>query len=115
MKTQINKTIIKIIKIINIVKIFFKINKTINMKLIICEKPAQAREYSNVLSKYTNSEFKKEDGYYINSNNIIISYAIGHLIELAYPELYDQKYKAWKMEDLPCAITQTDYIFVVGF
>lgn len=71
------------------------------MKLIICEKPAQAREYSNVLSKYTNSEFKKEDGYFINSKDIIISYAIGHLIELANPELYDQKYKAWKIEDLP--------------
>lgn len=72
------------------------------MKLIICEKPLQAQEYVKVLTKYTNSQFKREEGFFSSSDKtLIVSYAIGHLFELSNPEIYNEKYKSWNVEDLP--------------
>jgi DNA topoisomerase III len=70
------------------------------MKLIICEKPAQAREYVSVFEKFTNSKFTKETGYYTNGE-YYISNAIGHLVQLAPAEMYNPDYKSWKVEHLP--------------
>lgn len=64
-------------------------------KLIIAEKPSVARDIAKVLN-CTN----KKDGY-IEGNNYIITWAIGHLVVLCNPEEYDIKYKKWTLNSLP--------------
>jgi len=63
--------------------------------LIITEKPSVAREYADILGVP-----KRGQGAY-NNNEYIITWCVGHLIEMSYPEKYDEKYKKWRMEDLP--------------
>ena len=64
-------------------------------KIIVTEKPSVARTFANVLGVSGNN-----NGY-IENDNWIITWCVGHLITLAYPEMYDEKYKEWKEEDLP--------------
>ena len=63
--------------------------------LVLCEKPSVAREIARVLgcNKTTKS--------YIESDKYIVTWALGHLIELKMPEHYDPKYKTWNLDDLP--------------
>lgn len=63
--------------------------------LIITEKPSVAREFANVL--HVNG---RQDGY-IENQEYVITWCVGHLVGLVYPESYDIKYKQWKLEDLP--------------
>lgn len=63
--------------------------------LIITEKPSVAREFANVLK--VNG---RQDGY-IENQEYVITWCVGHLVGLVYPEDYDMKYKKWKLEDLP--------------
>ncbi|MCM3694435.1 DNA topoisomerase III [Neobacillus niacini] len=63
--------------------------------LVIAEKPSVARDIANVL-KCT----KKGNGF-LEGNNYIVTWALGHLVTLADPEAYDNKYKTWNLEDLP--------------
>lgn len=63
--------------------------------LIIAEKPSVARDIASVL-KCT----KKGNGF-IEGKDYIVTWALGHLVTLADPEAYDQKYKTWNLEDLP--------------
>ncbi len=63
--------------------------------LIITEKPSVAREFATVLR--VNG---RQDGY-IENQDYVISWCVGHLVGLVYPEAYDMKYKKWKLEDLP--------------
>jgi DNA topoisomerase III len=65
------------------------------MKTIITEKPSVARDIAKVL-KVT----ERKDGYF-EGNGYFISWAFGHLVHLAYPESYDEKFKSWRMSDLP--------------
>lgn len=65
------------------------------MKLVIAEKPSVAMSYANILGAKT-----KCDGY-MQGNNYIVTWCVGHLIELAMPEVYDEKYKKWDMNNLP--------------
>lgn len=65
------------------------------MKLIVTEKLSVAKDIARVL-KIEN----KKDGY-IEGKEYIITWCIGHLIQLAYPEEYDPKYKSWNMNELP--------------
>ncbi|MPW26650.1 DNA topoisomerase III [Alkalibaculum sp. M08DMB] len=69
-------------------------------KLIIAEKPSVARDIARVI-KCT----KKGDGI-IEGSDYIITWALGHLVELAPPENYDEKYKSWNMIDLPIIPSQ---------
>lgn len=64
-------------------------------KLIITEKPSVARDFARVLGVGS-----KRDGY-IESSEYVITWCVGHLVEMLYPEAYDIKYKKWKTEDLP--------------
>lgn len=64
-------------------------------KLVLCEKPSVGRDIARVLKCN-----KKGNGYF-ESEKHIVTWALGHLVTLADPEMYDQKYKAWKLEDLP--------------
>jgi len=65
------------------------------MKLIVTEKPSVAKDIARVL-KVNNSR----DGY-IEGKDCIITWCVGHLIQLSYPENYNNKYKTWNMNDLP--------------
>ena len=63
--------------------------------LIITEKPSVAREYAKILNVSG-----KRDGF-IENENYIITWCVGHLIEMCYPDKYDEKYSKWNMADLP--------------
>jgi len=63
--------------------------------LVLAEKPSVAREIARVL------DCKQKHQHYIEGSHHIITWALGHLIELKMPEDYDPSYRTWKMEDLP--------------
>ena len=63
--------------------------------LVLAEKPSVARDIARVLGCK-----QKGDGCIIGPN-YIITWALGHLVTLADPDAYDDKYKAWRLEDLP--------------
>ncbi|OAH53197.1 DNA topoisomerase III [Domibacillus aminovorans] len=63
--------------------------------VVIAEKPSVARDIANVL-KCT----KKGNGF-LEGDKYIVTWALGHLVTLADPEAYDNKYKTWNLEDLP--------------
>lgn len=67
------------------------------MKLYIAEKPSLARAIVEVLPK----PHKKSDGYIESGNGDVVTWCIGHLLEQAPPEDYDEKYKKWLVEHLP--------------
>ena len=64
-------------------------------KLVITEKPSVAQSIAKVLSAT-----KRCNGY-LEGNGYLISWCIGHLVELAPPDHYDERYGKWKKEDLP--------------
>lgn len=64
--------------------------------LIITEKPSVAIEISKILPE----NFARQDGY-LEAKSQVITWAVGHLIELAMPQDYDAKYQRWQIEDLP--------------
>ena len=64
-------------------------------QLVVSEKPSVAMSYAKVLGA-TN----RQDGY-LEGNGYLVSWCVGHLVEMVYPEEYDIKYKKWKLEDLP--------------
>lgn len=63
--------------------------------LVIAEKPSVAQSYAKNLSAY-----KKQDGY-MEGENCLVSWCLGHLAEYAQPEEYDERYAKWKFDDLP--------------
>ncbi|SFH63240.1 DNA topoisomerase III [Pisciglobus halotolerans] len=63
--------------------------------LVLAEKPSVARDIAHVLNCS-----KKGNGF-LEGSHYIVTWALGHLVTLADPEVYDQKYKTWKLEDLP--------------
>jgi len=65
------------------------------MKLVLAEKPSVAQSIAKVLGAT-----KREDGF-IEGNGYIVSWCVGHLVELAEPEAYDAKYGKWTYSDLP--------------
>ena len=64
--------------------------------VFIAEKPSVAKEFATALKLNT----KKYDGY-LESDNTIITWCVGHLVTMSYPHVYDAKYKKWTMETLP--------------
>lgn len=63
--------------------------------LVLAEKPSVAREIARVLG------CRQSHKSYIEGDKYVVTWALGHLIELKMPEHYDSKYKTWKLEDLP--------------
>ena len=63
--------------------------------LVIAEKPSVAQSIAKVLGCTD-----KQDGY-LSGGGYLVSWCVGHLVELAEPETYDSKYETWKKEDLP--------------
>ena len=65
------------------------------MNLVIAEKPSVAQSIAKVIGATT-----KHDGY-LEGSGYLVSWCVGHLVELAEPEEYDGKYEKWRKEDLP--------------
>ncbi len=63
--------------------------------LILAEKPSVARDIARVLNCH-----KKENGF-IEGNQYVVTWALGHLVTLASPEKYNMKFKSWNLDDLP--------------
>ena len=68
---------------------------TTGHKLVLAEKPSVAQSIAKVLGAA-----KREDGY-LEGNGYVVSWCVGHLVELAQPEVYDAKYSKWAYADLP--------------
>ena len=64
--------------------------------LFIAEKPSVAQEFAKALKVQTS----RHDGY-LESENTIVTWCVGHLVTMSYPEKYDVKYKKWSLETLP--------------
>src|SRR5213082_748456 len=64
--------------------------------LVIAEKPSVGRDIAGALP----GTFKKHEGY-LESDEYVVTWAVGHLVELAEPEDYDERWKKWRMADLP--------------
>ena len=65
------------------------------MKLVLAEKPSVAMSLSKVIGAK-----QRGDGY-MEGNGYLVSWCVGHLVELSQPEAYDEKYAKWRYDDLP--------------
>ena len=65
------------------------------MRVFLAEKPSQGRDIARVIGCN-----QREDGYLYNNQNIV-TWGFGHLLGLANPDKYDEKYKKWNIDDLP--------------
>ena len=72
--------------------------------LVVAEKPSVAMSYAKVLGA-TN----RQDGY-LEGNDYLVSWCIGHLVELAPPNVYDAKYVKWSIADLPILPQKWQYL-----
>ena len=61
--------------------------------LYIAEKPSVAQEFAKALRLGG----RRADGY-VESDQAIVTWCVGHLVTMSYPEAYDQKYKRWSLE-----------------
>src|ERR671935_182170 len=74
-----------------------RLAKVVRVKtLVIAEKPSVARDLADALP----GKFENHDSY-LESEETVITFAVGHLVELINPEDYDERYKKWRMADLP--------------
>ncbi|MCW3019727.1 MAG: topoisomerase, partial [Solirubrobacterales bacterium] len=64
--------------------------------LLVAEKPSVGQDLARVLP----GPFKKQEGF-LEGPEHVVTWAVGHLVQLAEPEAYDAKYKSWRMADLP--------------
>lgn len=64
--------------------------------LYIAEKPSVAQEFAKALKIQTS----RKDGY-LESEDAVVTWCVGHLVTMSYPEVYDPKYKRWSLETLP--------------
>ena len=65
-------------------------------KLLITEKPSVAMEFAKVL----NVNGVRKNGY-LESNEWVITWCVGHLVTMSYPDKYDEKFKFWRLDTLP--------------
>lgn len=71
--------------------------------LVLAEKPSVARDIAAALGGFENHES------HLESDGFVVSWAVGHLLELKEPEEIDPKYKRWLLEDLPILPTQFEW------
>lgn len=64
--------------------------------LYIAEKPSVAQEFGKALRL----NLQRKNGY-LESENVIVTWCVGHLVTMSYPEVYDMKYKKWSLHTLP--------------
>ncbi|BBB91991.1 MAG TPA: DNA topoisomerase III [Methylomusa anaerophila] len=66
-----------------------------NKQLVLAEKPSVGKDLARVL------QCNRSGNGYFEGEKYIVTWALGHLVTLADPEAYDERYKAWRLEDLP--------------
>ncbi len=64
--------------------------------LFIAEKPSVAQEFAKALKE----NMRRGDGY-LESDSYVVTWCVGHLVTMSYPEVYDEKYKRWSLTTLP--------------
>lgn len=74
--------------------------------LVLAEKPSVARDIAKVL------KCKQNGNGFISGQRYIVTWALGHLVTLADPEVYNQKYKTWNLEDLPMLPKKTELVVI---
>lgn len=77
--------------------------------LFITEKPSVAREFTKALQLNTSNR----DGY-IESGEAIVTWCVGHLVTMSYPEAYDEKYRRWSLETIPFIPREFKYEVIDG-
>ena len=77
------------------------------MRLFIAEKPELAKAITTGLD----GTVQREDGYFQVGNNLV-TWAYGHILGLAMPEDYDEKFKSWNLEDLPLPIDTNNFKYL---
>lgn len=78
-------------------------------KLFIAEKPSVAAEFAKALKVPTG----RKNGY-LEGDNIIVTWCVGHLITMSYPEKYDEKFKRWSLDTLPFLPKEFKYEVIDG-
>ncbi len=78
------------------------------MKLVIAEKPSVAQSIARVIGAR-----ERKDGY-LEGNGYLVSWCIGHLVELSAPEHYDESYSKWRLSDLPILPEKWHYEVSLG-
>ena len=73
-------------------------------RLVVSEKPSVAMAYAKVLGATS-----RQDGY-LEGNGYLVSWCVGHLVELAPPNVYDAKYVKWSIADLPILPQKWQYL-----
>ncbi|MBQ7562675.1 MAG: type IA DNA topoisomerase [Lachnospiraceae bacterium] len=81
-------------------------SEAVSKTVFIAEKPSVAKQFAEALKLKT----KSYDGY-LESENTIVTWCVGHLITMSYPDAYDKKYKKWSFATLP--FLPTDYKYEV--
>lgn len=64
--------------------------------VLIAEKPSVAKEFAKILGEKLNNK----DGY-LEGDRFIVTWCVGHLVSMSYPEVYDEKYKRWSFDTIP--------------
>ncbi len=77
--------------------------------LYIAEKPSVAREFARALHE----QMESHDGY-LESENFVVTWCVGHLVTMSYPEAYDEKYKRWSLSTLPFIPDEYKYEVIDG-
>ena len=77
--------------------------------LFIAEKPSVAREFGKALKV----NMSNRDGY-MESENTIVTWCVGHLVTMSYPEAYDEKYKKWSFDTIPFIPQEFKYEVIDG-
>ena len=77
--------------------------------LFIAEKPSVAREFANALKISTASR----DGY-LEADDTIVTWCVGHLVTMSYPEVYDEKYRRWSFDTIPFLPEEFKYEVIDG-
>jgi DNA topoisomerase-3 len=73
-------------------------------RLVVSEKPSVAMAYAKVLGANN-----RKDGY-LEGNGYLVSWCIGHLVELAPPNVYDERFVKWSIADLPILPQKWQYL-----
>ena len=69
---------------------------TVGKSLFIAEKPSVAKEFAKALKQ----NMSTKDGY-LESQDMIVTWCVGHLVTMSYPEVYDEKFKRWSFDTIP--------------
>jgi DNA topoisomerase-3 len=79
-----------------------------NLKLVIAEKPSVSQSISTVIGATV-----RKDGY-MEGNGYLVTWCVGHLVEFASADCYDEKYAKWKYEGLPILPSNWKYVISKG-